>query len=296
MIQTKRPPSKSPGARPVRKLVGFALLFSLMVTHLAGDATHRLPSAAARTPSAHSLAQATHQTFCPGQTNHALLVDRKSIHLPDGTIVELNADACFHEDFSTKERSVKLDFGEAIFRVAPDARRPFTVTSGPIQIRVLGTTFDVYRKESGTRVSVGEGAVQISSADSTSRPNVKPLIGMQQMDVPDAATEPRIRRPITSEDLKRITAWLHGDIEFTDEPLQDVLNEFRRYLNQPVKVIFDDSRIARVRFTGVFHTANLKDFLGLLPGKCIHGDFDEPQQQITLTFDPGQPGTHCPKL
>lgn len=208
----------------------------------------------------------------------------KQIELPEHSRIDLNSAACVTVELSARKRLIKLDSGEAVFEVTADPRRPFVVETGPIAITVLGTRFDIFRKKVSTRVAVVEGAVQISSRDTAIRSNGKPLIGLQQMDVPDDVATSRIRKEITSTDFERITGWIHGDLYIAgNTPLKDALDEFSRYQHFHVK--YEDPSIADVPFTGKFRTHDLRKFLGLLHGRCIRY-VEEPQ--LTLSNVPGK--------
>jgi transmembrane sensor len=114
--------------------------------------------------------------------------------------------------FSSTDRLVRLDSGEALFEVAHDPNRPFIVEAGLISIEALGTQFDVYRRSVSTRVTVIDGAVQISSKGTTLSSSAKPLTVLQQLDVPDDIAQARVRRNLTPGDLERMAAWTHGDM------------------------------------------------------------------------------------
>lgn len=53
--------------------------------------------------------------------------------------------------------------GQALFQVSKDKNRPFVVSSGDATVRAVGTQFDVYRKATGTTVTVLEGRVAVYS-------------------------------------------------------------------------------------------------------------------------------------
>ena len=90
--------------------------------------------------------------------------ERRSITLADGSTVDLNARSKLRVEFSGAERRVELLDGQALFEVARDQQRPFIVHSGDATVRAVGTQFDVYRKESGTTITVLEGRVAVYSA------------------------------------------------------------------------------------------------------------------------------------
>jgi transmembrane sensor len=94
-------------------------------------------------------------------------------------------------EFSNNERRVELLEGQALFQVAKDKSRPFIVASGEATVRAVGTQFDVYRKDSGTTVTVLEGRVAVYS---TAR--MESNAGSAEPS--SAATQPTPRSPRTS--------------------------------------------------------------------------------------------------
>lgn len=52
---------------------------------------------------------------------------QQQIVLADGSTVTLNTDTKLTVEFSRRERSIRLDQGEAWFTISHDKRRPFTV-------------------------------------------------------------------------------------------------------------------------------------------------------------------------
>lgn len=87
--------------------------------------------------------------------------ERRSITLADGSTVDMNVRSKLRIEFTKAERLVELLAGQALFQVAKDKNRPFIVRSGDATVRAVGTQFDVYRKVSGTTVTVLEGRVAV---------------------------------------------------------------------------------------------------------------------------------------
>lgn len=87
--------------------------------------------------------------------------EQRSIVLNDGSTVELNSRSRIRVRFSNAERDVDLIEGQALFQVAKNPTRPFTVSAGGTRVRAVGTQFDVYRKTSSTVVTVVEGKVAV---------------------------------------------------------------------------------------------------------------------------------------
>lgn len=207
---------------------------------------------------------------------------QKAISLQDDSRLELNSGTCVSERISAKLRLVRLQSGEAIFRVAGDPNRPFVVEVGQVSIEVLGTTFDVYTRASGIRVSVFEGRVKVFRS-ATSRRAVTQLTAMEQLDVPGDTAQPMIRRRITSHDIDRITAWERGSLLFDNQTVVEIFGQFARY--QHFQLVLNDPYIAEMRFSGSFRTSDLESFLMLLRVRCIRSEYDKAVRRITLTTE-----------
>lgn len=89
--------------------------------------------------------------------------EQRTIALADHSTVELNARSSIRIRFSQGVRAVELTEGQAQFHVAKDKQRPFLVRTDGLAVRAVGTRFDVYRKRTGTVVTVIEGRVAVIS-------------------------------------------------------------------------------------------------------------------------------------
>jgi transmembrane sensor len=87
--------------------------------------------------------------------------EQRSIQLEDGSTVQLNARSKIRVALHEHERDVELIEGQALFQVAKDHARPFIVHSGETNVLAVGTEFDVYKRPSGTTVTVVEGRVAV---------------------------------------------------------------------------------------------------------------------------------------
>lgn len=80
--------------------------------------------------------------------------------LPDQSVVWVNAGSTlrYGSDFNTNGRSVQLD-GEAYFEITRDSLKPFIVKSKRLDIKVLGTSFNVkaYGMDETNRCHSGVG-------------------------------------------------------------------------------------------------------------------------------------------
>jgi transmembrane sensor len=105
--------------------------------------------------------------------------ERRSITLDDGSTVDLNARSQLRVEFSKTERRVELLGGQALFQVTKDKARPFIVKSGEATVRAVGTQFDVYRRDSGTTVTVLEGRVAVYPSAHANQTNT----GVESVDI-----------------------------------------------------------------------------------------------------------------
>ncbi len=83
--------------------------------------------------------------------------------------MQLNASSAVAYDFTGDHRIITLLRGQAYFEVAPDPARPFTVVAGEVQIKALGTAFDVRLGTEDLGVTLTEHAVrlQVDALDGT---------------------------------------------------------------------------------------------------------------------------------
>jgi transmembrane sensor len=120
--------------------------------------------------------------------------ERRSITLADGSTVDLNARSQLRVEFTNSERRVELLDGQALFQVAKDKARPFIVHSGGATVRAVGTQFDVYRKDSGTTITVLEGRVAVYTGARTAQADSASKSVVPESDVPPQHTLARASR------------------------------------------------------------------------------------------------------
>jgi transmembrane sensor len=129
--------------------------------------------------------------------------ERRSITLADGSTVDLNARSKLRIEFSSAERRVELVDGQALFQVAKDKQRPFIVHSGDATVRAVGTQFDVYRKDTGTTITVLEGRVAVYSSARPDQAN-----GASEPVAPELSAAPQhpLRRASARDSSSRSSA------------------------------------------------------------------------------------------
>lgn len=83
--------------------------------------------------------------------------------LDDGSVVHLNTQSILTVRMTESSCDLDLTRGEAMFEVAKDPTRPFRVKSGSVVVQVIGTRFNVYRRNDGVQVTVVEGEAKVES-------------------------------------------------------------------------------------------------------------------------------------
>ena len=106
------------------------------------------------------------------------LGERSQVVLPDGTKVWLNSASSveYVAPFFSRERRVKMD-GEAYFEVQHDAQAPFVVSTNGLDIKVLGTRFNIRNDDNDHRITTVllEGAVKAyASGDEKAAVRLRP--------------------------------------------------------------------------------------------------------------------------
>jgi transmembrane sensor len=183
--------------------------------------------------------------------------EQRTVRMQDGSTLELNAQSSVRVRFSRTAREVDLKEGQALFTVATDPSRPFIVHSDGATVRAVGTQFDVYRKPSGTVVTVLEGRVAVAEAEG---PQPVLLAAGDQVTVP---TLPKVKKePPKHTDVAIATAWVQKRLIFEDTPLADVAEEFNRYNTRPLVILGAELRSTGI--SGVYSSTDPDSLLGFL--------------------------------
>lgn len=164
--------------------------------------------------------------------------------LPDGTKVWLNSASSitYPEVFIGKERHVKLT-GEAYFEVAKNKEKPFYVSLNQVQIRVLGTHFNItaYADDENMTATLLEGAVQVTKnkAQSLLIPGQQAVVNMGSDHI------------IVSEaNIANAIAWKNGYFIFNDEDIRSIMKKISRWYDVDIDY---QGTIINQNFGGTFH-------------------------------------------
>lgn len=203
--------------------------------------------------------------------------EQSSFVLEDGSAVELNVRSRLRVRFSHAERLVELVAGQALFQVKKDAARPFIVISSGTRVQAVGTQFDVYRKVTGTVVTVVEGRVAVTADRAVAGGAEAPIVlsaGEQLIVTPQTTPHPaRI-------DVAAATAWTQGKLVFDETPLSEAVAEFNRY--NPRQMIIEDASLADYHIRGKFEAGDPDRLLQFLRDR-FDADVREQGDEIRIS-------------
>ncbi|WP_451995361.1 FecR family protein [Azospirillum argentinense] len=174
---------------------------------------------------------------------------RRTLTLPDGSMVDMNGDTALALDYRDGERRVRILRGEAWFQVTRDPDHPFVVDGGAGAARVLGTQFSVRRENDRTTVTVGEGLVEVAAhrnADGNAPwpDSVRLRPGESAEADASGLTGPRAADPAVA------FAWRQGQIVFRQQSLASVITALNR--QWPGRVVLLNDEAAERVVSGVF--------------------------------------------
>ncbi|MDY4044133.1 MAG: FecR domain-containing protein [Marinifilaceae bacterium] len=162
-----------------------------------------------------------------------------TLTLADGTRVYMNAETrlTFPASFQGQERRVRLT-GEAYFDVAKDAAHPFIIEMAGVDVKVLGTSFNLraYDNEASIVTTLVEGKVAVTDSVET-----REIVPGEQL----VYRKESGRMDVAKVDVSLYTAWRLGKFVFKNEPLADVMAYLAKWYGFEYRFI--DERAAAVR-------------------------------------------------
>lgn len=194
------------------------------------------------------------------QSAQAILIEKEALNgqklsfeLSDGTWVKLNSGSklVYPKAFKEDSRTVQLT-GEGFFHVQRDETRPFTVKADMVDVRVLGTAFNVrsYVDESEIAVSVQSGKVGVSSSET----NGDLILASNERAI--YRTKDRTLHKDMIADNLLVFGWVDKQLTFKDERFEEVLKALTRWFDIEFEVVWtvDEAK----RFTGSYENPSLK--------------------------------------
>lgn len=208
---------------------------------------------------------------------------KSKLLLPDGTTVWLNSSSMltYDKNYGNSIREVSLS-GEAFFDVVKNANKPFIIHTAKLDIKVLGTAFNVkcYPGEKTTETSLIRGSIEVTLKDRQEKIKMKPNeklvinndeISTQNLVSSSTQSQTVIQKPIISLSHLSIlkldstvveTAWVQNRLVFNGDTFEDIALKMERWY--AVKITFTDESLKLKRFTGSFEKESVVEALEAL--------------------------------
>jgi len=161
---------------------------------------------------------------------------RALLNLSDGTTLWVNAGSTviYPITFDKVKREIFIE-GEVYAEVAHEAKRPFIVRTGDIDVQVLGTVFNVtaYKEDKRTNVVLVSGSVKVKSQKGRAtvmKPN-------QLYSYSDQACT------LSTVNVENYTSWHNGNYIFQSEPIENILIRLSRYYDVKIDLPSEPSGI-----------------------------------------------------
>ncbi|MEN7547686.1 FecR domain-containing protein [Rapidithrix thailandica] len=183
-----------------------------------------------------------------------------TIPLSDGSLVKLNADTeiRYPEDFAT-HRQVYLK-GEAYFEVQKDSLHPFEVITRDLNVKVLGTSFNVkaYPEETSQQVALVEGKVKVGSNPESNlkKTFTEYLIPTEMLTFQQEESE--VAKEIF--DPMEVLSWQDNIIYFKDASFKEVIKVLERWYGVDF-IIQNPQRKFYNKFNGTYQNKSLAQVL-----------------------------------
>ena len=176
---------------------------------------------------------------------------RTNLTLADGSEVWLNSGTQldFPSEFRGRTREIHVD-GEIYIDVAPNQQIPFIVHAQDMQIRVLGTSFNIsaYRDDIKKTIVLVEGKVKVERGET----QLAELLPNEKIDV----TENKVLKETVN--TSEYISWKKGILEFNGTPMSEILKKIGRYYN----VQFEETTAVKLNdqtFSGKLFLSNNLD-------------------------------------
>lgn len=173
---------------------------------------------------------------------------RSRLTLPDNTVVWLNSGSklIYPVKFGSEKREVYLE-GEAMFNVNHDENHPFFVLTNNLDIKVLGTTFNIsaYSDDTTVNTVLESGSVEIRYKSALFAIQNKEQMVPGMMAVYNTNEKSIVQTIVNTKDF---TSWKDGYVILEKSTLGSIIKRLSRYYN--VKIEFDNPELQTETFSG----------------------------------------------
>lgn len=180
------------------------------------------------------------------------------VSFPDGSRVWLNAASSIKYPLKFKGNRTVILSGQAYFEIAPDPGHPFIVKVDEMEVRVLGTSFDImaYKDEQVVSTTLVDGAVKVLQG------NTAATLHPGQQSKLEPATG---KMEIATANLEKVLAWRNGKFELENTDLPTFLRQLSRWYDIEIAVEAPAEEVAAKKFGGqIGRDMDLQDVIKIL--------------------------------
>lgn len=198
------------------------------------------------------------------------------IYLPDNSKIFVNGatKVMYPEKFDGPIRQIKLVEGEIFVDVAKNEQAPFKVTTGQVNINVLGTSFNVrnYKVEGLTEVAVKSGKIAVSNSGN---PDSVLLTPGKRIVISETSGNSLL----TETDLRSIDGWTQNEFVFNNVTLGDVFRNLEYKYGLRFEVA--DTKILNKHIRATFRDKSRWEILDLL-SKMLHFKYQVKDSLVVI--------------
>ncbi len=200
------------------------------------------------------------ENFTTISTNYG---QNSKVILPDSSVVWVNSGTTlsYNTNFAVHNRKIKL-IGQAFFHIARNEKMPLTVTSNDLEVKVLGTKFDVssYPEDKNISIVLESGSVELLKAkDHSVIQKLKPG------EKAEFDTENR-KLSISGVDVYNYTSWKDGVLIFKNESMSKVFEKLERKYNIDIEV--KSSKVYKLAFNATIVNESIEEIFDLMKFSC----------------------------
>lgn len=199
------------------------------------------------------------------------------LQLPDGSKMWLNAGSSvrFPVSFRGNQRRIEVT-GEIYCSIAHNANKPFIVTVRGIEVKVLGTEFNInaYADESHVRTSLINGSILVTSANARKGLTLKP--GQEAVAEPTSGEIQLVK----DANIEQAIAWKNGFFQFASNDIHGIMRQLSRWYN--VTIIYKGEMPKRTFSGKIPRNMSAVKVLNLLRSMDVRFNIDETGKQITV--------------
>ncbi|MBN1413478.1 MAG: DUF4974 domain-containing protein [Bacteroidales bacterium] len=231
---------------------------------------------------------------------HSTMGSQVSFNLPDGSRGWLNSGSTLKYAINFSEnRKVELE-GEAYFEVTPDQSHPFFVRTAEVQLKVLGTTFNLkaYKEEKTVEATLISGLLQIETLSpfkgdhqtvvlkpnqkATFQKNTDQLSVTEKQGTPEKIEGIQAVRISQNVNALPIVSWKDHKLVFVNEPFESLLKKMERWYDVEIKLL--DVPLDNLSYTGIFEKESIEQALRALKVATPNFSYTINKNKIEVSF------------